>query len=93
MWVPVVSLAGDRHVGRVGASILGRVGLSELVAADARAYVTLATELAGDRERLADLRRGLRERVAASPLTDAQGFTRALEDAYRTLWRDWVATP
>ena len=91
MGVPVITLAGERHAGRVGNSILGRVGLADLVAADARAYVTLATELAGDRERLADLRRGLRERVSSSPLADARGFTRALEEAYRTMWRDWVA--
>jgi protein O-GlcNAc transferase len=37
------------------------------------------------------LRAELRERVRRSPLGDPAGFTRALEAAYRTLWRRWCA--
>lgn len=42
--------------------------------------------------RLAGLRRDLRWRYADSPLMDYTGFTRALEAAYRDMWRTWIKT-
>jgi predicted O-linked N-acetylglucosamine transferase (SPINDLY family) len=91
MWmgVPVVALAGDRHAGRVGVSLLGAVGLEELVAKDEEAYVEKAVALASDLERLAGLRAGLRARMQQSPLCDEAGFTRALEDTWRAIWQTW----
>ena len=43
MGVPVVTLAGSRHAGRVGMSLCQAVGLPELVAQDADDYVRIAT--------------------------------------------------
>lgn len=91
MGVPVVTLAGTRHIERVGLSLLTRVGLPELAAADRNEYVRIATELARDVDRLAALRSELRERVRQSPLCDAEGFTHSLEATYRQMWRDWIA--
>lgn len=91
MGVPVVTLAGASHAARVGASLLRRTGLDELVAADPRAYVARARELAADRARLAALRAGLRGRLEQSPLMDAPGCARDLERAYREAWRAWCA--
>ena len=85
MGVPVVTLAGTRHAGRVGASLLHRVGLDELVAGDPAAYVALAAELAEDRSRLETLRAGLRDRLTASPLLDGAGFARSVETAFLRL--------
>jgi predicted O-linked N-acetylglucosamine transferase (SPINDLY family) len=34
----------------------------------------------------------MRARLAASPLLDANGFTRDLENAYRGLWREWCGS-
>jgi predicted O-linked N-acetylglucosamine transferase (SPINDLY family) len=93
MGVPVVTLRGDRHAGRVGASLLGRVGLGDWIADTKEGYVALAVSWASRRDELAALRRELRERVARSPLRDARGLTRAIEDAYRTMWRDARARP
>ncbi|GMW07696.1 MAG: hypothetical protein AMXMBFR8_24920 [Nevskiales bacterium] len=89
MGVPVIALRGNRHAGRVGASLLGQVGLTELVAADEAAYVGLAESLAADRQRLSALRSTLRPRLQDSALMDLPGFTTALEQAYRAMWIQW----
>jgi predicted O-linked N-acetylglucosamine transferase (SPINDLY family) len=89
MGVPVVTLAGDRHAGRVGASLMARAGLGDLVAATPAAYIETALGLAGDREALGRIRRRLRAMMADGGLTDAGAFTASLETAYRKMWRDW----
>jgi predicted O-linked N-acetylglucosamine transferase (SPINDLY family) len=91
MGVPVVSLAGQTAVGRGGLSILSNVGLPELVAHTPDEYLQIATHLAADRPRLAELRATLRERMQRSPLMDAPRFARNVEAAYRTMWRRWCA--
>ncbi len=88
MGVPVVTRAGAMGFARSGASILGNVGLPELVAESDEQYVEVAVGLALDRSRLRGLQRGMRERLRASPLLDAAGFMRDLEAAYRSVWRD-----
>jgi len=85
--VPVVSRAGAMGFARSGASILGNMGLSELVAESDEQYLEIAAALATDRRRLGELQRGLRQRMRASPITDAAAFMRDLEGAYREAWR------
>ena len=85
MGVPVVSLAGSRHAARVGASLLAQVGLDDLVAQDEEGYLAIAAGLAGDPVRLETMRRGMRARMAASPLCDNADFARRIEEAYRTM--------
>jgi len=91
MGVPVVTLAGDRHSGRVGLSLLGKLGLDDLAASSPEDYVERAVALAGDRTRLGALCGDLRARVERSGLTDAKAFTEKLEAAYRRMWRHWCA--
>jgi protein O-GlcNAc transferase len=86
MGVPTITLRGDRFVGRVGESVLTTLGLTELVAAGPSAYFAAAIALAGDADRLAALRAGLRQDLVTSPLCDAASFTRDLERAYRAMW-------
>ena len=43
MGVPVVTLAGQTHVSRVGVSLLSTVGLPELIAQSAEEYVSIAS--------------------------------------------------
>lgn len=90
MGVPVLTLAGETPFSRVGLCHLTNLGLEgELVASTEAAYERIAIGLARDPARLARLRSGLRERMAASPLTDGKRYTRNLEAAYRTMWRRW----
>jgi len=90
MGVPVVTLAGATAAGRAGTSILENLGLHDLTAGDGDQFVRIATDLAGDLPRLAELRRTLRDRMRRSPLMDRAGFARAMESAYRMMWRRWA---
>ena len=92
MGAAVITLAGNTHVSRVGASLLGAIGLGDLIATNRQQYVQIAASLAANPQRVAELRAGMRRRLAASPLRDELGFTRALEAAYRTIWRHWCDT-
>ena len=91
MGVPVIALAGDRHAGRVGISLLSQIGLHDLIASSVEEYVSLAATLAADSARISSLRSTLRERMRASPLCDAPAFTRKIEAAYREMWGKWCA--
>jgi predicted O-linked N-acetylglucosamine transferase (SPINDLY family) len=91
MGLPVITLAGDRFLSRMGASFLTRVGLADLIATDADSYVARAAALAGDSARLVALRQSLRPTVAASKLCDRAAYARSVEAAYRDMWRQWCA--
>ena len=91
MGVPVVTMAGDGPVARMGASVLANVGLGDLVAQSGNDYCEIATSLADDEERLTALRSGLRQQMRQHPLMDARGYTLELESLYRSVWRQWLA--
>jgi protein O-GlcNAc transferase len=89
MGVPVVSLRGQTVVSRAGFSQSKNLGLADqLVAESDDQFVKRATELARDLPRLSEMRRTLRFRMENSPLMNADEFTRAIESAYRQMWRD-----
>jgi predicted O-linked N-acetylglucosamine transferase (SPINDLY family) len=92
MGVPVVALRGDRHAGRVSASLLTAIGMEDLVADSVEGYGEIAVALAGDPARLRELRQSLRPHMVASQLCDATGFSRKIEHTYRTIWRRWCTT-
>ncbi|MBI1246188.1 MAG: glycosyltransferase [Alphaproteobacteria bacterium] len=93
MGVPVLSLAGDRHAGRVSASLLARIGAGGWVARDSAGLAKLAASLVSDALALETIRAGLRARVAGSPLCDGLRLARAFEGIYRRLWRQVVSPP
>ncbi|OFX08706.1 MAG: hypothetical protein A2516_04400 [Alphaproteobacteria bacterium RIFOXYD12_FULL_60_8] len=79
MGLPVVSLAGDSHLSRVGVSLLTHAGFPEWIAKTPESYVEVALDLAQDRTRLAGLRGGqMRARLTASALSDAMALVRGL---------------
>lgn len=92
MGVPVVTLRGTRHAARVGASLLSQLGAGEWIADEQDAYAATATALIRDRAALVAIRKGLRARLTASAVCDCAGFARAIESAYRTMWRRWCGS-
>jgi protein O-GlcNAc transferase len=91
MGVPVITLVGQRVVGRAGLSQLTNLGLTELIARTPEEYVRIAAGLAGHLPRLAGLRDTLRSRLRASPLMDGPRFARNMEATYRRMWIEWCA--
>jgi len=91
MGVPVVTLAGNTHVARVGVSQMTNLGMPELIANTLEEYVAIALRLANDLDALDILRKDLRAMMSASPLTNAPLFTRHLEQAYREMWGKWCS--
>ncbi len=91
MGVPVITLAGVSHVGRVGVSQMSNLGLQELIACDTDHYVDIAVALANDVPRLAALRGAMRARMSASPLMDAPRLTKNLEAAYDNMWSVYLS--
>jgi predicted O-linked N-acetylglucosamine transferase (SPINDLY family) len=89
MGVPVITLAGSNHVGRVGVSLLSAIGLEDWIEDTPETYVVTAIELASDMNRLSHLRATLRSRMAASILCNGSEFVAGLEDIYRQLWQRW----
>lgn len=92
MGVPVLAVEGNTVVSRQTYSLLANIGLTnELVCPTVDAYVDRAIALANDRNYLTALRTDLRSRMAASPLRQAEQFTRDLEALYRRMWSAWCS--
>jgi len=93
MGVPVITLAGQTHVSRVGVSLLYNLGTPEFIAHSPEDYFRIAVALAHDRPRLAHLHATLRQQLQNSPLMDHVTFSRNMEGSYRDMWRTWCASP
>lgn len=89
MGVPVITLYGNRHAGRMTASMIRTLGHSEWIADTANSYVHKARDLAQNTDQLALLRRTLREEMRQSGVCDGARFIQSLESAYRAMWRKW----
>lgn len=93
MGLPVVTLAGSTHAGRMGASILQAAGRRCWVAHDEDRYVALAAGLAVDSDGRQAWREEARNQLARSELTDETGFARCFEAALEIAWSERAAVP
>ncbi|WP_287636472.1 MULTISPECIES: FkbM family methyltransferase [unclassified Microcystis] len=91
MGVPVLTLAGDRKIQRMGNSLLQAIGLGDWIAHSPEEYVNKAITFAQDLEAIASLRTSLRERFQHSELGDIQGLTLALEACFQSLVNSTLA--
>jgi predicted O-linked N-acetylglucosamine transferase (SPINDLY family) len=89
MGVPVVTKMGHTVTSRLGAAILATAGIPEFIGDDDEHYVKIA--VGPDLERLRAIRRGLPQFIhqRCGPVV----YTRAVEDAYRTMWKTYCAAP
>ncbi|MCB2183416.1 MAG: tetratricopeptide repeat protein [Desulfobulbaceae bacterium] len=88
MGCPIITLRGNRYAGRMGADLLSRLDLAELIAETEKQYIDIATALAGDLNRLAMLRSEIRPRFLHSSLCDAKRFTHSLETAFQKIIKE-----
>lgn len=92
MGVPVVTCPGQTISSRLAAASLASLDLHDFICPDTDQYIDTALAVANDVERLSDLRSRLRGLMAASDFGDPVRYSRALENAYREMWRNWCAT-
>ena len=79
MGVPVVTLFGERHSERVGASILTHLEVTDTIAKNEDEFVAIAVKLARDTTFMAQTRQRIH---AALATTDVAAYTRSLEHAF-----------
>lgn len=90
MGVPVVTKPGPTFAGRHSATHLSNAGFHEWVTDSWSDYVEKAVELASDLKVLQEIRSGLRDKVASSPVTDGPRFGAHLSRAFREMWKQRV---
>ncbi|MDR0867328.1 MAG: tetratricopeptide repeat protein [Planctomycetota bacterium] len=89
MGAPVVTLTGETHASRVGASLLVNCGLEALIAQSPAEYAQKAVGLANNDLERAKLRATMRERLWCSPLLSESWFVKKFETALRAMWREY----
>jgi predicted O-linked N-acetylglucosamine transferase (SPINDLY family) len=90
--VPVLTFRGDRWAARQSTSILRAGGLDEFIADDLGGYVKQAVALAHALDtpnRLTELRRNMRSRLARSSLCDTTGLAKHMESLYQRVFTAW----
>jgi predicted O-linked N-acetylglucosamine transferase (SPINDLY family) len=87
MGLPVLTCRGRAFAGRVASSLLGAIGLPELVTDSLAEYEAHARRLAEEPRLLAELRERLSACRDGAPLFDTERFRKNLEAAYMTIWQ------
>ena len=82
MGVPVVTMAGNNHRGRVSASILENLNLKNLISYNSTDYQKTAITISKNKSYLLNLKKDLREILQNSNLCDSKSFTREVEEIF-----------
>ena len=75
--------------GRVAASLLGAIGMPELVTESLDDYEALAIRLARNTDALNGLKQKLARNRLTCPLFDTDLFRKNIETAYAVMWAAW----
>ena len=91
MWmgVPVITLEGNVHRARVGASLLQALRFEAGIAKSEAELILTASQLASSPELLEAIRFSLRPELERSELADKAGLARAFMKESRKLWQAW----
>jgi protein O-GlcNAc transferase len=91
MGAPLVALEGNWLGGTMGSWLLRAFDRPEWVAQDEAQYVSIVCHLARDIEGRTQQRKGQRARMVLSPLCDASDMARSIEDAFESMYDQWMA--
>ncbi|MGK5077180.1 tetratricopeptide repeat protein [Janthinobacterium sp. HLX7-2] len=91
MGVPTLTIAGNTLLSRVGATIMGYLGLQQFIAHDLDDLIQKGKDLANDLDALVELRMSMRTRLANSPAGQPALIAAGLDNALRTIWQRWCA--
>jgi len=87
--LPLLTCRGTTFPGRVAASLLGAIGMPELVTDCMEDYEALAIRLARNVDELNNLKQKLARNRLTTPLFDTDLFRRNIELAYTAIWEAW----
>ncbi|MFB6421229.1 MULTISPECIES: tetratricopeptide repeat protein [Bradyrhizobium] len=87
MGVPVVAKLGNSLPSRAAGSILTALGLPDWVTDSDEGYIDIAVGHAADIRELDRLRRDLPRRIDAAAAGNPVSYARAVDEAYRTMWK------
>jgi protein O-GlcNAc transferase len=83
--LPVLTQIGETFAGRVAASLLNALGLTELITHSWDEYETTAIKLAADTAKLASIKDMLERNRLSSPLFNTRAFTHDIEAIYAAM--------
>ena len=86
MSLPILTCMSQAFSGRVAASLLKAVNLSEMITTTQEQYERLAIELATNPEKLEIIKNKLADNLPTAPLYDTPLFTKNLEAAYQVMY-------
>jgi len=89
MGVPTIMLKTESWSGRGPSACLEAMGTSGLTAKTTEEYITNATTLAHDPDRIQSYRQNLRESLMQSPLCNYDKFSKDLAQAFRYTWEQY----
>ena len=82
MSTPLITLAGDSYLSRVGVSLLSHLGLEKYIAYSEDEYINKTIELARNTQELKLLHQIIRIKFMQSELYDSAKFTRSIENSF-----------
>lgn len=85
--LPVLTLKGNSFAGRVAASLLTALDVTELIAEDIQDYEQLAIEIALNPEKLKFIKSKIALNKKTAPLFNTELYTRHIESAYLKMYQ------
>ena len=82
MNTPLITLAGNNYVSRVGVSLLSNLGLQKYIANNENEYIQKVIDLSNNEKELKLLHQTLRLKMLNSDLANTQTFTKNIENAF-----------
>jgi predicted O-linked N-acetylglucosamine transferase (SPINDLY family) len=87
--VPVLTCIGKTFAGKVSASLLTASNMNELITKNLKEYEDLAVDFATNAKKLNDIKNKLKNNNKTSKLFNSEIFTKNLEMAYKTIYKNY----